>query len=78
MNANTPLPFIPIVAGARELRDGDDAPRTAYDPATGEAIAQFACAGSAEVNAVVGAAREAFETGPWRKMRPFERDPPIP
>jgi len=73
MNANTPLPFIPIVAGARELRDGGDAPRTAYDPATGEAIAQFACAGSAEVNAVVGAAREAFETGPWRKMRPFER-----
>jgi acyl-CoA reductase-like NAD-dependent aldehyde dehydrogenase len=73
MNANTALPFIPIVAGARELREGNGAPRTAYDPATGEAIAQFASAGAADVDAVVRAAREAFESGPWRKMRPFER-----
>src|ERR687890_826351 len=73
MNANTALPFIPVVAGTRELREGNGTVQTACDPATGEAIAQFASAGAPEVDAVVRAAREAFETGPWRKMRPFER-----
>ncbi|HKS84012.1 MAG TPA: aldehyde dehydrogenase family protein [Pseudolabrys sp.] len=64
---------IPIVHGDRETHDSTDGMMDAYDPATGEVIARFSCAGADEVNAVVGAARVAFDDGPWRKMRPFER-----
>jgi len=67
------LPQIPIVFGDQELFEGTEPSRIAYDPATGEAIARFACAGAADVDKIVGAARVAFETGPWRAMRPFER-----
>lgn len=67
------LPNIPIVCGDEEIFDSADGSLPAYDPATGEAIAQFACAGPREVEKAVAAARQAFEAGPWRKMRPFER-----
>jgi acyl-CoA reductase-like NAD-dependent aldehyde dehydrogenase len=67
------LPNIPIVCGEEEIFDSADGSLPAYDPATGETIAQFACAGSREVEKAVAAARQAFEAGPWRKMRPFER-----
>jgi acyl-CoA reductase-like NAD-dependent aldehyde dehydrogenase len=64
---------IPIVCGGDEIFDASGGARDAFDPATGEVIARFACAGAGEVDKAVRAARAAFETGPWRRMRPFER-----
>ncbi len=36
-------------------------------------IGHAACAGPADVNRAVGAARVAFDTGPWPRMQPAER-----
>jgi aldehyde dehydrogenase (NAD+) len=43
------------------------------NPATEEAICAVAEAGPEDVNRAVEAARAAFESGPWSKMRPAER-----
>jgi phenylacetaldehyde dehydrogenase len=43
------------------------------DPANGEVFAQAAAGGAADIDAAVKAARQAFETGPWRKTSPAER-----
>jgi acyl-CoA reductase-like NAD-dependent aldehyde dehydrogenase len=43
------------------------------DPATGETIAQVAAAGAEDVERAVGAARLAFEAGPWPKASARER-----
>lgn len=64
---------VPIICGDEEIAAGSGGSLTAYDPATGAKIAEVACAGSDEVDKAVGAARHAFESGPWRRMRPFER-----
>ncbi|WP_229002315.1 MULTISPECIES: aldehyde dehydrogenase family protein [Rhizobium/Agrobacterium group] len=47
--------------------------RDVVDPATGKVIANVADAGKEDVNAAVKSAREAFENGPWRTMKPKER-----
>lgn len=65
--------FIPIVVGNKVLSEGSDGVGQSYDPATGALVAEFARAGAAEVEMAVAAAREAFDNGPWRRMRPFER-----
>ncbi len=65
--------FIPIVYGNKVLNEGSDGVGQSVDPSTGAVIAEFARAGAAEVEAAVAAAREAFDNGPWRRMRPFER-----
>ena len=44
-----------------------------YNPATGEVLAQVAEGGRAEIDQAVGAARKAFEKGPWPDMSPAER-----
>ncbi len=44
------------------------------DPANGEELARIAQAGDADVDAAVMAARTAFETGPWPRMRPNQRE----
>lgn len=64
---------IPIVCGDEEIFAGGGDSLSAHDPATGMPIAEFACAGPGDVDRAVDAARRAFEHGPWRKMRPFER-----
>ena len=46
---------------------------TSTNPATGEVIAMLAEADAADVDRAVAAARRAFDTGPWRKTKPFER-----
>ena len=43
------------------------------NPATGEEICQVAEADAADVEKAVGAARAAFERGPWRRMPASER-----
>jgi len=65
--------IIPIVVGTKILSEGSDGIGQSVDPATGEVVATFARAGEAEVEMAVAAAREAFDNGPWRRMRPFER-----
>ena len=42
-------------------------------PATGEHIASFPVAGQADVDLAVAAARRAFDSGPWPRMRARER-----
>ncbi len=64
---------IPIVVGNREILDGTDGTRHSFDPATGRPIAEIACAGEYEVDLAVAAARAAFESGAWQRLRPFER-----
>ena len=66
-------PLIPIVCGNEVLTEGSDGVGRTFDPATGQAIASVAMAGEMEAEKAVHAAREAFDNGPWRKMRPFER-----
>lgn len=43
-----------------------------FNPATGEKLASVALADSTDVDRAVAAARAAFE-GPWRNVKPFER-----
>ncbi|WP_260928924.1 aldehyde dehydrogenase family protein [Novosphingobium sp. 9] len=43
------------------------------NPATGELLAQIAKGGSADIDAAVAAARRAFESGPWPKFSPADR-----
>jgi len=43
------------------------------NPATGQAIAEVAAAGAADIDAAVDAARQAFAAGPWPVMTPTER-----
>jgi len=43
------------------------------NPATGEVIAHLADADAVDVDRAVAAARRAFDEGPWRKTKPFER-----
>lgn len=42
-------------------------------PHTGQAIAEVAAAGPADVDAAVNAARAALDTGPWGRYQPSER-----
>ena len=46
---------------------------TTYNPATEEPICAVAKAGPEDVDRAVKAARAAFESGPWPRMRPAER-----
>jgi len=43
------------------------------DPATGEVLAQVAEGDKQDIDRAVGAARAAFDTGPWRRMTASER-----
>jgi 5-carboxymethyl-2-hydroxymuconate semialdehyde dehydrogenase len=44
------------------------------NPATGEVLARVAEGDAEDVDRAVRAARRAFESGPWRRMRPAERE----
>jgi len=43
------------------------------NPSTGKVLAQVAEAGEADIDLAVAAARRAFDEGPWRKFKPFDR-----
>lgn len=64
---------IPLVIGGKSLQEGSDTVGESWNPSTGELVGTFARAGEKEVDQAVAAARAAFDTGPWGKMRPFER-----
>ncbi|MDO9407751.1 aldehyde dehydrogenase family protein [Patulibacter sp.] len=69
----------PAIGDTRLLIDGDrvDAAEGAtfdvFNPATGELLAKVAEARAEDVDRAVKAARRAFESGPWRDMKPAER-----
>jgi phenylacetaldehyde dehydrogenase len=44
-----------------------------FDPSTGKTVAQVAEGDREDVDRAVGAARRAFESGPWRRMSASER-----
>ncbi|WP_217575023.1 aldehyde dehydrogenase family protein [Streptomyces sp. GbtcB7] len=48
---------------------GSDVMSTSYNPATGEALGQYADGGAAEAQAAVAAARRAFDTTSWPRDR---------
>ncbi|WP_157011413.1 aldehyde dehydrogenase family protein, partial [Mycobacterium celatum] len=50
-----------------------DAVIDVISPATEAPVAQVAAAGPADVDAAVGAARQAFDDGPWPRLDPSER-----
>src|SRR5271163_3855055 len=50
-----------------------DAAITAISPHSEVVIGHAACAGPEDVNRAVDAARAAFDSGPWPRMRPAER-----
>jgi len=52
---------------------GSDAVITVISPHSEAVIGHAACAGPADVDRAVEAARAAFDTGPWPRMRPAER-----
>lgn len=62
-----PAPALPYADG-----HGEDAQTLIY-AASEEPFAIVPHAGDTEVEAAATKAREAFETGPWRKMLPSER-----
>ncbi|MCP2138617.1 phenylacetaldehyde dehydrogenase [Rhizobium sp. SLBN-94] len=51
----------------------DGGRRDVVDPATGKVIANVADAKKEDVDAAVRASRDAFDNGPWRTMKPNER-----
>src|SRR5260370_42576324 len=44
-----------------------------YDPGTGEVVARVPEGDAADIDLAVRAARRAFETGDWAKMKPADR-----
>ncbi|MEE4453028.1 aldehyde dehydrogenase [Novosphingobium resinovorum] len=67
-----PQTFDKLFIGGRWVSPVDGGVRGSIDPATGEAWAEVAYGGIADIDLAVAAAREAFE-GPWRRMAGWER-----
>ncbi len=62
-----------LINGVRqEASDGATFP--VYDPSSGEQIAEVPHADTDDVNAAVQAARDAFDNGPWSKLKPATRE----
>src|ERR1700721_582226 len=67
-----------LAAGRRRIAGtwAAAAPRSPWchpHPATGEEVASFPVAGAADVDLAVRAARQAFDEGPWPRIRAGER-----
>ena len=62
-----------MLIGGRWLDAASGKTFPTYNPATGEVLAQVAEGHSADVDRAVTAARNAFESGPWRMLTASER-----
>jgi acyl-CoA reductase-like NAD-dependent aldehyde dehydrogenase len=62
-----------LLIGSERVQAADGRTFSSFDPATGREIAVVAQAGAEDVARAVAAAREAFESGPWRTLPPSER-----
>jgi acyl-CoA reductase-like NAD-dependent aldehyde dehydrogenase len=63
----------PMYVAGEPVTADDGATFASYEPATGRPFASLAKAGGAEVERAVGAARHAFDEGPWPRMSGAER-----
>ena len=63
-----------LFIGGEWVEPLSDAVVPVYDPATGEQVATVADAGAADVDRAVKAARNAFDSGPWRELLPSQRE----
>jgi acyl-CoA reductase-like NAD-dependent aldehyde dehydrogenase len=75
LSGNPPAALPPgrlfIDGGWREAVSGER--RDVVDPATGTVVTTVAEGGAADIDTAVGAARRAFEDGPWPRMSARER-----
>lgn len=62
-----------MVIGGRDAAALSGKTFTTHNPAVTQPLAEIACGGAEDVDAAVKAAREAFEDGPWPRMRAAER-----
>lgn len=67
------MQHFPLVIDDEEIVDGGGGTDETRDPATGEVVATFALTGEKQADAAVAAARASFDSGVWRRMRPYER-----
>ena len=65
-------PGRPFVDGAF-VEPGSDDSFQSINPANGQALCEIQCAGPAEVDLAVAAARRAFDEGPWSSMAAADR-----
>lgn len=62
-----------VLIGGQWVKSQSGQTLATLDPATGEVIGHIQRCNSSDVDAAVGAARAAFERGPWRSMTPLDR-----
>jgi phenylacetaldehyde dehydrogenase len=62
-----------LLIGGQWLPAADGAQLDVINPATGEVFAMIAAGGAADIDAAVRAARRAFSSGPWTKLRAAQR-----
>ena len=62
-----------FIDGKWSAPDSEQPPSTVISPHSEEVIGRAVCAGPADVDRAVDAARTAFDTGPWPRMQPAER-----
>jgi phenylacetaldehyde dehydrogenase len=63
---------LPLIIGGQSVQ-GRGEPLEVTDPSTGRHLALTASASAADVDEAVGAARAAFESGPWADLSPSRR-----
>jgi p-cumic aldehyde dehydrogenase len=67
------LPDTGLLIGGSRVAANDGRTIEVEDPATGQIIAHVPAGGAQEVDAAVKAARQAFESKAWSRMRPLDR-----
>ena len=70
---DTQIPFEGLAIGGKRVTSADGKTAAAYDPATGEVIAQVAQATAADVDHAVKTAHAVYSDGAWKQIRTRER-----
>ena len=72
-DVHAPIEHTQLLIGGEFVDALDGKVFDTINPSTGEVITQVAEGSAADVDRAVAAAREAFENGPWSRMKPNER-----
>src|SRR5437867_4128262 len=62
-----------LLIGGKWVSAASGSTFTSYNPATGELLTHCAEGDARDIERAVNAARQAFESGPWRRLTPSER-----
>jgi len=73
VDVNAPIEHTQLLIGGEFVDALDGKVFDTINPSTGQVITQVAEGSAADVDRAVVAAREAFENGPWSRMKPNER-----